>query len=133
MASPPLQIGLVDFAEPALLMVGDAQSFRWLASQIGSRQQIDFDDVSYKVRQVGVRVRLTPTANSGCLRRHAETIDWEVSATEARQFAEQLQALAAAESPAHAYLDPESNLAGFQVIASKDEYVPDRTLSEHST
>ncbi|MGQ0593349.1 MAG: hypothetical protein ACT4QB_12085 [Gammaproteobacteria bacterium] len=37
-------------------------------------------------------------------------------------FAEQLRALAASESPAHAYLDTESNNAGVEIVVSKGEY-----------
>lgn len=129
MAVSLLHIGIVDFAEPTLLLVGDAQSFAWLARQIDARQSIDFAEVPNQTRQVRISLRLAPRARTGCLRRRADVLDWEISAAEAQQFAQQLRELAASVLPAHAYLDPESNIAGVQVVASKGEYDPAKVLA----
>ena len=125
-----MHIGIVDFAEPTLLLIGEAKSFAWLARQVDSHQEVDFAKVPNLAGQVGVNLRLAPTAQAGCLRRRADVFEWEISVAEAQQVAQQLRELAASASPAHAYLDPESNIAGVQVVALKGEYDPSKLLAD---
>jgi len=117
-----LHIGIADFAEPTLLLIGDAQSFSWLADQIDARRELDFAEMPSLVSRTDVNLRLVPTMQTGRLTRRANVFGWEISAIEAQQFAQQLRGLAASTSPAHAYLDPESNVAGVQLVASMGEY-----------
>jgi hypothetical protein len=56
--------------------------------------------------------------------RQGEAFEWHITPTEARTVAAQLQELAAAKNPAHAYLDPTLNSAGVQLVASCGEYEP---------
>lgn len=121
---PLLHVGMADFAEPTLLIVGDAESLVWLADYIDTQQPIRFAALSPSVRLVNVDLRLAPSDAGGSLHRSGSVLDWKVSSVEARQFAEQLRTLAASESPAHTYLDTESNNAGVEIVVSKGEYDP---------
>lgn len=115
-----LQIGLVDFAEPTLLLLGDATSFSWLADCIKARQSLDFAELPF-VELVNVKLKLE-VAHVGDLIQRAATFDWRVSLDESQQFSDQLRMLATSKAPAHAYLDPVSNSSGVQIVASLGEY-----------
>jgi hypothetical protein len=119
-----LHIGIADFAEPALLLLGDADSLAWLADQIEAEQDIDFASLANVVRQLNFNLRILFTERGGGLSRREAAFVWEVSPAEARRIAAQLHSLAENMSPSHAYLDPTPNLAGVQVIASLAEYDP---------
>jgi hypothetical protein len=81
------------------------------------------------VRQVVVNLHVIPTIHGGSLTRRAHVFDWRISAVEATQFAQSIRTLAANTSAAHAYLDPESNVAGVQVVASLGEYDPSKVFA----
>jgi len=119
-----LHIGLAEFADPTLLLIGDATSLGWLADQIDARRDIKLAEMTGLVHGTRIDLHLIPATGSGRLTRLGHAFDWEISAAEAQQFAQQLRELAAGVSPAHAYLDPESNPADVQVVASKGEYDP---------
>ena len=119
-----MHIGLADFAESTLLILGDAASLNWLADCIETRQSIDLATSPF-VNMVSVGLVVAPTDAEGSLSRNDTLFKWKVSPLEADQFAEQLRELAVSQKPAHAYLDPKSNDAGVQVIASKGEYSGD--------
>lgn len=119
-----MHIGLADFAEPTLLILGDAASLNWLADCMETRQSIDLT-TSPLVKLVNVGVTIASTNDEGSLSRTDTLFTWTVSPAEARQFAGQLRALAASEKPGHAYLDSKANHASVEVIASKGEYCAD--------
>lgn len=119
-----LHIGIADFAEPALLLLGDADSLAWLADQIEAEQDIDFASLANVVRQLNFNLRILFMERGDGLSRREAAFVWEVSAAEAQRLAAQLRSLAENMSPSHAYLDPTPNLAGVQVIASLGEYDP---------
>ena len=119
-----LHIGIAEFADPTLLLIGDATSLCWLADQIDARRDIKLAEMTGFVHETKIGLHLVPATRSGSLTRLGDAFDWEISAVEAQQFAQQLRELAAGASPAHAYLDPESNPADVQVVASKGEYDP---------
>lgn len=119
-----LHIGIAEFADPTLLLIGDATSLGWLADQIDARRDIKLAEMSGLVHETKIDLHLIPATRSGRLTRLGDAFDWEISAVEAQQFAQQLRELAACVSPAHAYLDPESNPTEVQVVASKGEYDP---------
>ena len=127
-----LHVGIADFAEPTLLLIGDAQSFSWLADQMDARREFDFAQMPSLVRQMNVNLRLVPTMQTGRLTRRVNVFSWEISAIEAQRFAQQLLGLAASTSPAHAYLDPESNVAGVQLVASMGEYDQSKVFASQS-
>lgn len=124
-----LHIGIADFAEPTLLLIGDAKSLSWLAEQIDARRDIKLAEMPGIVRQTTIDLHLIPAMHRGSLTRLGDGFDWEISAAEARQFARQLRELAVGTSPAHTYLDPESNAADVQVVASNGEYDPEKVFS----
>ena len=124
-----LYLGIADFAEPTLLLVGEANSLAWLAHQIETRRDIDFSKVPNVVPQPGFDLRVLPTAGDGSLMRKDKSFVWEISAQEASFFTLQLRELAASASPAHTYLDPHVNAAGVQIVASLGEYEPHRIFS----
>lgn len=124
-----LHIGIADFAEPTLLLIGDAKSFAWLADQVNARQNIKLAEMHGIVCKVMVTLHLIPALHSGRLTRLGDAFDWEISDVEARKFTQQLRELAVATSPAHTYLDPESNATDVQVVASKGEYDPEKVFT----
>ncbi len=126
-----LRIGVADFAEPTLLLVGDSKSFSWLADQIDARQELKLAEMPEFIRMTISSMDIVPAINSGRLTRTgSSSFILEVSDTEATQFAEQLRALAVCSTPAHVYLDPQINAAGVQLLASKGEYDPEKIFSE---
>lgn len=124
-----LHIGIADFADPTLLLIGDAGSLSWLAEQIDARREFNLAEMPDLVWEAQVHLRLAPVMRSGRLTRQGNAFEWEISADEARQFAQQLRELAAGPAPAHAYLDPESNAADVQLVASMGEYDPKRVFA----
>lgn len=119
-----MHIGLADFAEPTLLILGDKASLNWLADCIETRQSVDLA-MSPFVKLLSVGLVIAPTHDEGTFIRSETLFEWRVSPLEAQQFAGQLRALALSEKPAHVYLDPKKNGAGVQVIASQGEYSTD--------
>lgn len=123
-----MHIGLADFAEPTLLILGDSVSLNWLADCIEARQSIDLATSSF-VKLVNVGLMIVPSDDEGSLSRSDVLFEWKVSSSEAQQFADQLRALAAGDKPGHTYLDSKANSAGVEVIASKGEYSANPVLT----
>lgn len=121
-----LYVGIPDFAEPTLLLIGDEKSLSWLADQIDTRRAIRLEEMRGIVSQTLITLRLVPVIKNGNLSRLGDAFDWKISAVEVEKFTLQLRELAVATSPAHIYLDPESNAADVQMVASKGEYDPEK-------
>ena len=117
-----LHIGLADFAEPTLLLIGDENSLTWLAQQIDARRDLKLAEMPKIVRQTGISLHLIPAIHRGRLTRLEKAFNWEISSAEALRLALQLRELAISPVPAHTYLDSESNTADIQVVASRGEY-----------
>jgi hypothetical protein len=117
-----LQIGIVDFADPTLLLIGEPYSIHRLAYEIASRQEFEI-----AVGQSQVRLRFVPVVcgDDRLTRKDSEFV-WYISAAKAQEVVEELRGLAASAVPAHAYLDPEQNLADVEVVASIGEYKPEQ-------
>lgn len=124
-----LHVGIAEFADPTLLLIGDATSLCWLADQIDARRDIKLAEMTGSVHMRKIDLHLVPAKCSGSLKRLGDAFIWEISTVEAQQFAQQLTELAAGTSPAHAYLDPESNAADVQVVASIGEYDPEKVFA----
>lgn len=124
---PAPHVGLVDFSEPTLLLIGEAHSIRWLAEQLAARRSFALEQTPGKAR---VSLRFVPTTRDGRLSQQGEAFEWEISVFEAQQAAEQLRELASSECPAHAYLDPTTNGTAVQMVASIGEYDPARVFGE---
>lgn len=122
-----LRVGLVDFANPAFLLIGEASSFNWLAEQIESRHAVGLECERGKAV---ARLSIIPAEHEGRLTLAGAILEWLMSATEAALVSQQLRGLASSSSPAHAYLDPASNLTDVQIIASKGEYDAARVFAE---
>lgn len=120
-----LRVGLVGFADPTFLLLGEASAFNWLAEQIESRCVVTLDCEPDKDP---VRLLIAPSKNEGKVSKVEGTLEWLVSARDAVLFSQQLRQLAENPSPAHAYLDVEKNLAGMQIMATKGEYDPSRVF-----
>jgi len=116
-----MHIGIVDFAEPTLLIVGDAASFCWLADIFDSRQSLDLSSASIAT-PVDVNLLLNPVEEGDDLYRDGLKFKWRFSPQKAQEFASQLRALATSSVPAHAYLDVNPCSSGVRIVASKDEY-----------
>jgi hypothetical protein len=121
-----LHIGIVDFSEPTLLVLGNPESFLWLAERISGRQLVA---IEWGAMTSLTRLRFVPTAHHrGRLSRHESDFEWDISASESEKVAEQLKALAANDRSGHAYLDPASNEAAVELVASINEYDPSRVF-----
>jgi hypothetical protein len=116
-----LLIGLADFAEPTLLILGNSASMYWLAEQVESADSIDFADAP-NAKLVNVQLLLERTGESGVLVRDRSRFVWKLSAVDAAEIATKLRCLARGGVPAHAYLDLTTNSAYVEVIASINEY-----------
>ena len=122
-----LQVGLVAFPDPTFLLLGEFNAFHWLAEQIEGRRAVVVESAPGKDL---VCLSIVPSDQDGRAVRAGSSVEWQISASEAALVSNQLRELAASSSPAHAYLDPESNLTGMQIMASKGEYDPARVFVE---
>ena len=111
------------------MLIGDANSLAWLADQIETRRDIKLAKMHGIVWHTEIALHLIPATLGGRLTRLGGAFDWEIATAEAKRLAQQLRELAMATSPAHAYLDPESNGTDVQVIASKGEYDPEKIFT----
>lgn len=116
-----IHIGLVEFAEPTLLLVGEASSFSSLAEQIAGRREVMLHCASIKDH---VSLCFLPATLGDRLVRQGDRFEWQISEPQAQSVARQLRELAASDRPAHAYLDPLANESAFQIVASLGEYDP---------
>lgn len=121
-----LSMGVVNFAAPTLLLVGESSSFDWLADRIAERLPLTLESVSSK----GISGLIFVPTERGQLAQSGAVLEWRISESEAKLTVLQLRELAASSSPAHIYLDPASNLSGLQLMASKGEYDPARVFAE---
>ena len=120
-----LRVGLVNFHEPTLLLIGDASSFTWLAGQLEIRCPLLLEaEPGNEIRSLSIE----PSQREGRAFRSGPVLKWQISAHEAVLAAGRLRELAAHPSPAHAYLGPEFAEAGVQIVASKGEYDPARVF-----
>lgn len=119
---PNLELGLVDFEEPTLLLLGETSSFDWLACRIAEGCEF-----ALKGR---VSLKFIPSMQEGELSGTGNEFEWHMSHAEMALVAQQLRELATGDVPAHAYLDSIRNTAGIQIMASKGEYEPARIFSE---
>jgi hypothetical protein len=118
-AYPHLFIGPLEFADPTLLISADAQSLRWLADRIESRQLTSLRQ-GHPTFVVSARsITLIPVDTGGRLDERRMQYEWRIDEDQARDFVERLRVLAQSPRPAHAYLDTESSL---QIVASIGEY-----------
>jgi hypothetical protein len=122
-ANPLLYIGLADFAEPTLLILGDSEGFLFLADLISSRWTGSFSSLSSTVRLGNVDVNLSYSTGESGIERCGTRLCWCVPGAAVELFPEQLRALARSEGPHHAYLDTPSK-ENIQIVASKSEYDP---------
>lgn len=122
-----LRAGLVDFADPTFLLLGESSSFEWLAAQIEGKRAVVLKGEPGKDLMC---LSIVPSDGEGRASRAEGALEWRMSASEATLVSQQLRELAASSSPAHAYLDPASNLTGVQIVASKGEYDPTRVFVE---
>lgn len=101
-----LYVGLVDFTDPTLLLLGEPCSFDWLANRIVERRTIELKCVLGKKIDSLV---LVPVENEGYLLQMGSTLKWNMLESEANVVIQQLRELAVSASPAHAYLDTLNN------------------------
>ena len=116
-----MQIGLADFAEPTLLILGTKESLIAFANIMEKRQPINLATSEF-ITLVNIGLAITPTSNSGSLGKSGERFTWQISTEEVGHFAEQIRALADHPGGAHIYLDPHVNAAAVQILISKGEY-----------
>jgi hypothetical protein len=123
MANEPrsLHIGLADFAEPTLLLIGQPADLTWLAGEICGRRILALQSGA---TGPSVSLHMVPTDEEASLACQGQVFEWRITASEAQTVARQLQELAATGKPAHAYLDPTTNLTAVQVVVSCGEYEP---------
>ena len=128
---PKVNIGLVDFADPTLLILSGASGFQWLAQLMESRLDGDLLKLSSGIELTcNMRLHLKFSDDAAGLQRHGSDLLWNVSPSDAGVFADKLRHLADAGAPGHQYLDPTAGIQRIEVIASKGEYNPEQVFSE---
>lgn len=123
-----LYVGIVeDFKnETTLLLLGSSEGFEKLATKIELRESGDLSEINW-VRQVCVNVHLSYCERCA-VDLSAEDVYWRICNAAARLFPEQLRGLALSQRPGHAYLECPSGEPTMQVVASRDEYDPQRVF-----
>lgn len=121
-----LSLGVVEFADPTFLLIGESSSFDWLADRIAERLPLTLESSSSE----GIASLIFFPTELGQLAQSGAVLEWQISEGEAKLAVQQLRELATSSSPAHIYLDPASNLSGLQLMASKGEYDPARVFAE---
>ena len=124
--SPEIDVGVLDLAEPTLLLLGDPVAFRWLAAAIGAFHALVLGNQRTGSRRASLHI--LPAELGSELSRQGNDFFWRLSLSEAEKIARQLSALADSPQPAHAYLDPAINSAATQIVASFGEYDADRVF-----
>ena len=124
--SPEIDVGVLDLAEPTLLLLGDAVAFRWLATELVALHALVLGGQRAGARRASLHI--LPVELGSELSCQGNDFFWRLSSSEAEKISRQLSALADSPRPAHAYLDPATNSAATQIVASFGEYVADRVL-----
>ena len=117
-----LIIGIVEFENPTVLVLGDAAAFLTLASRIQERQTFRMAESGFAELKNIREITVMPCEDHGEFSRIDDELVWKVSAFEADAFAAQLQALGESKDAGHTYLDPSTNSTDLEIVASKDEY-----------
>jgi hypothetical protein len=123
--SSQIHVGIPNFTDPTLLLIGDAEALRWLSGEISARRAIVLGQQSGANRAT---LRIVPAKSKADFSRNENAFTWPISAEEAEQVALQLSALADSQRPAHAYIDPVVNPGGVQIMVSMGEYDPSRVF-----
>src|SRR3954451_7970601 len=119
----PLHIGFVeDFRSgPAILLIGDAQDFLWLADLIGTRWTGNLSDLLTASEQCSIAMTLAYDVCGG-VTHLGKDFYWILSDREVREAIAMLRSLAESAKPGHQYLG--TGGGEIEVVASKDEYDP---------
>jgi len=102
---PTLYIGMVDFNEPTLLILGDPKGLFWLADLIESRWAGKLSSLSPVIMSQRLDILVVHDDPQGGLLPRGVELQWGLSRKAAGVFPEQLRGLARSENPGHAYLD----------------------------
>jgi hypothetical protein len=113
-----IRLGVVDFLDPTLLLLGEVESFKWIADEINKKHSIVLEN---SIKN-GVSLKFIFSVQGGELHEDGHAFEWELSPAEATVVASQLRELADSKRLAHAYLDPLRNNTGIQIVASIGEY-----------
>ncbi len=123
-SGPPLHIGIADFSEPTLLILGESEGFLWLADLIESRWTGNLSTLVPEVRLANIaELELTYPGADGGAEQRGSVVHWRIQDTAVGLFPERLRALARC-GEGHHYLDAPPSVATLQVVASKGEYDP---------
>jgi hypothetical protein len=122
-----------DFADPTLLIWGDARALIRLADlldylPLSREDQIWFSQLPWitRHRSTNVALRIVEHGSKVCRLeiQYGNHFEIGISATDARTLAEQVRAIVSADQPSHAYVDIE-NANGVTVLVSAGEYPED--------
>jgi phosphotransferase system HPr-like phosphotransfer protein len=128
MKETDIQVGLPDFAEPTLLLLGSASSFRLLANQIRHQEEVAVGAKGPIGRQA--RLQIVPASDFSEMSRTENSFKVRLSPADAEQIARQLIELANSQKPAHAYIDILTSDSETQIIASLGEYVAEVVFAD---
>jgi hypothetical protein len=126
LASPALRIGLADFHDPTLLLLGDPRSCIRLAAELEARRPVV---LASQPGEELVELRRLPSENEGDCGRSGPILTWRMSSRETVTVAAQPRPMARHPRPGHAYLDHEVTTIDLQIVASQGEYEAERLFS----
>ncbi|MFZ6844167.1 hypothetical protein [Undibacterium sp. RuTC16W] len=122
-----IHIGIADFTDPTLLIVGSANELISL-SKLFDMEIFDFLDISKFFISVGINLNIQIVKNDSDVTVLYKKIDWFLNCKDARNFASQIRELVKFEFPSHIYLNCSKNQS-IEIVVSKDEYDPNIVFS----
>lgn len=121
--SERITVGIVEFVDPTLLLIGSKPALYELADLFAAEAAEFHLRAKALLNSIGGELSLHPSAQQTRLLKAGNRIDWFISSADAKAYAELVRAIADSDKPSHAYLDV-SQGAPLDIVVSKDEYDP---------
>ena len=123
-----LRAAILQFSDPTLLITGDIDDIARLAGAIAEKDFLVLRD-SADCKLHGLReIAIKPSSALASFTLVEDGVLWQISEVERRRVVAALVGLMHSREPAHAYLDPEGNSSGIDVVGSIGEYDIDKIV-----
>jgi hypothetical protein len=119
-----IHVGMPEFLEPTLLVIGDAESIGCLAGMLRARVNVSLGEEM--TRRRAAVLRICAVDDDSELIQRGRQFTWSLSARDAESVAQQFVALASSKAPAHAYVEFAEPSIGIEFLISIGEYDPER-------